>query len=392
LKSNAIGMSHEVCMRDTATEAAREATGLLIIEAATATHRHAALIRRPENAESAAQRIDWLSRLLDIYVDADQRLGDLPGEHPGMVEPDELARISALIGEFRQRAQEQLSDLLPGTGTSSPPPAAKPAVAGPSRLVAKVTKSRPRDPAPGKPSTAAESPLEEMLPVRPKPSPSMQLDDIDIIANALTQNEDVHGFIERTRRDALRPNRIPADMQDLFDHQARRLEQSAISVEQARARLLASGGTRLPVGDLSAELNSAAVRLRAQGVAVRASLLKQRQPRQAYVQWLLDNHQVRIVRNAQGRIKTQKRKDYFQEYQVLDITEQDQPLWVAHFHYDSPEAPPEQFTAAHLKIADAHLKSLNAERRQALTSLTPLDYVLRRIGDPSPFLQLEARP
>jgi hypothetical protein len=34
---------------------------------------------------------------------------------------------------------------------------------------------------------------------------------------------------------------------------------------------------------------------------------------------------------------------------------------------------------------------LTAERRQALTTLSPLDYVLRRIGDPSLFLKLETQ-
>ena len=392
LKSNAIGMSHELCMQETATEAAREATGWLIIEAATATHRHAALIRKPDNGDSTALRIDRLSRLIDVYVDADQRLGDLPGEYPGMVVAAELTRMRSLLGEFRQLAQEQLSELLPETGARSTPATPGPSVAGPSRPVGKVTKSRPRDPAPARPAAASESPLEEMLPVRPAASPTTQVGDIEFIADALNQNERVQAFIDRTRRDALRPNRIPADMQDLFDQQARRLEQIAVSVEQAQARIVAAGGTRLPVGNLSAELNSAAIRLRAQGIAVRASLLKDRQPRQAYLQWLLDNHQVRIVRNVQGRIKTKKRQDYFQEYQILDSTQHDQPLWLAHFHYDSPETAPEQFTAAHLKIADAHLKTLSAERRQALTNLTPIDYVLRRIGDPSLFLQLEAQP
>ncbi|MNR51381.1 hypothetical protein D3C85_1710490 [compost metagenome] len=77
---------------------------------------------------------------------------------------------------------------------------------------------------------------------------------------------------------------------------------------------------------------------------------------------------------------------------MLDTTNRDRPLWLAHFHYDSPEAPSEQFTAAHLKVADEYLKQLTAERRQALSSLTPLDYVLRRIGDPSLFLTLETQP
>lgn len=395
LKSNEIGMSHEVCMRGPAnadSAPARDAVGSLIIEAATATHRHTALTRMPDSDEAIALRIDNLSRLTDVYADVAQRFEDLPGEYPDLVEPTELKRLSNLIGEFRQLAQEQLSTLLPESGTIAAPVAPKPAVAGPSRPVGKVTKSRPRDPAPAKASTSAEAALSEVLPARSKPAPQPVLDDIDIIADALTLNEDVQGFIDRTRKDAYKPNRIPADMQDLFDHQARRLEQTAINVGQAQTRIRASGGSPLPVGNLSAELNSAAERLRAQGISIRASLLKDRQPRQAYVQWLLDNNQVRIVRNAQGRIKTKRRQDYFQEYQVLDTTNRDQPLWLAHFHYDSPEAPSEQFTAAHLKVADEYLKQLTAERRQALSSLTPLDYVLRRIGDPSLFLKLETQP
>lgn len=391
-KSNEIGLSHELCMREAATEPAREAVGLLIIDAATASHRHAALNRTPESSETTTWRIDRLSRLIDVYVDATQRLEELPGEYPDMVEATELTRVSNLIGEFRQLAQEQLSALLPEGAASVAPVEPKPAIAGPSRPVGKVTKSRPRDPVPAKASASTGAPLEEMLPSLPRPSPVAELDDIDIIADALNQNEEVQSFIDRTRRDAGRPNRIPADMQDLFDIQARRLEQIAINVDQALARMNATGGTRLPVGNLSSELRDAAVRLRAQGISTRASLLKDRQPRQAYLQWLLDNNQVRIIRNDQGRIKTKKRQDYFQEYQVLDTTNHNRTLWLAHFHYDSIESPTEQFTAAHLKIADEHLKSFTAERRQALTSLTPLDYVLRRIGDPSLFLILEPQP
>jgi hypothetical protein len=226
-----------------------------------------------------------------------------------------------------------------------------------------------------------------MRPVAPHTAPVRTLDDIDTIANALRLNEDVEGFITRTRKDAFKPNRIPADMQDLFDQQARRLEQVAISVDQVMAR----SGTQLPVATLSLELNEAANRLRAQGVTTRASLLKERQPRQAYLQWLLDNGQVRIDRNEQGRIRTKQRRDYFQEYRILDIGNKDQPLWLAHFHYDSLDAPPEQFTAAHLKIADNHLQTFTAERRQALTTLAPIDYVLRRISDSALFLNLEPK-
>ncbi|MFV0932646.1 hypothetical protein [Pseudomonas jessenii] len=52
----------------------------------------------------------------------------------------------------------------------------------------------------------------------------------------------------------------------------------------------------------------------------------------------------------------------------------------------------EQFTAAHLKIAEAHLQQFTTERRQVLTTLAPIDYVLRRISDPNLFLKLETQP
>lgn len=394
LKANEIGMSHEVCLRDGAShgdDLPRNAVGLLIIEAATATHKHAALIRKPPATQPDAEHIESLSRLIDVYADTTQRLADLPGEHPDKLQEPELQRVSALIGEFKQLAQEQLNRLLPTSGESTPPTMPLPAVAGPSRPVGKVSKTRPRDPAPGQTSTAAERSLEEVLPPRPKSTPLPDMDDTDIVDNALTLNEGVEAFIDRTRKDALRPNRIPADMQDLFDLQAQRLEQSANDVAKALERLRVSSGTRLPVGDLSGNLGSAALRLRAQGISVRANLLKNRQPRQAYLQWLLDNQQVRIVRNAQGRIRTQQRRDYFQEYRILDTTHNDQPLWVAHFHYDALETPADQFSAAHLKIAEPYLQQFTPEQRQALTTLAPIDYVLRRISNPSLFLTLEPK-
>lgn len=393
LKANEIGMSHEVCLRDGASEsndAARTEVGLVIIEAATATHKHAALIRKPPGTPPDAGRIDSLSRLIDVYADTTQRLADLPGEHPDKLQVAELQRLSALIGEFKHLAQEQLNTLLPTSGERTPP-APPPAVAGPSRPVGKVSKTRPRDPAPDKTSPVAEPSLEAVLPPRPKSTPLPDMDDTDIVDNALTLNEGVEAFIERTRKDALRPNRIPADMQDLFDLQAQRLEQSANDVAKALERLRVSSGTRLPVGDLSGNLGSAALRLRAQGISVRANLLKNRQPRQAYLQWLLDNQQVRIVRNAQGRIRTQQRRDYFQEYRILDTTHNDQLLWVAHFHYDALETPADQFSAAHLKIAEPYLQQFTPEQRQALTTLAPIDYVLRRISNPLLFLTLEPK-
>jgi len=392
LKSNEIGMSHELCMRNSASaEAApeRDVVGSLIIEAATATHQHALMLKTPDQTDSVPLRIERLSKLIDVYADTDQRLLDLPGEMPDKVEPTQLERVRGLINEFRQLAQDQLNALLPEKVVSAPPVTPRPAVAGPSRPAVKVTKSRPRDPQPTPAATTTEQPLQSVLPPRPRPNRQPPLADIQIIANSLLLVDEVQSFTQQTHKDAFRPNRIPADMQDLFDQRAALLERAALDVEQAFARIRATGGTIPPVSNLGVHLTSDAHRLRAEGVNLRASMLKERQPRQAYLQWMLDHHQVKIERNDQGRIRTKKRRDYFQEYRILDLTNKNQPLWLAHFHYESLEAPLESFTAAHLKIADAHLQQFPAEQRKALGTLAPIDYVLRRISDPALFFKLE---
>ena len=225
------------------------------------------------------------------------------------------------------------------------------------------------------------------MPLKARPTALSERDDRDIVSEALGLDADAGDFIKKTHKDAQKPHRIPADMQDLFDIQAKRMEQMAREVEQ----ILAKPSNKLGVATLPAMLRGNANRLRKEGIKTRAMMLKARKPRQAYLQWMLSNEQVRIVKNEQGRIRTKQRKDYFQEYRILDLTNKDQPLWLAHFHYDTLEAGQERYTAAHLKIADQHLATLSAERQKELSDLAPIDYVLRAISDPAMFFNLEPK-
>jgi hypothetical protein len=119
------------------------------------------------------------------------------------------------------------------------------------------------------------------------------------------------------------------------------------------------------------------------------SLLKERPPRQAYVQWLLDNKRVRIDQERYSRVGSGPNsvRDYFQEYRILDsekprsaalaralstTTRLDAPLGAVH------RRPPEDCRS---RIC----RQFTAERRQALTTLAPVDYVLRRVSDPAMF-------
>jgi hypothetical protein len=397
-KANEIGMAYELCIQETPDEAmpqARAATASIVVDAADASHEVAEMMKQPSASKPSEEYINKLSRLADIYADIHQRIQDLPTLYPGMVRQTPLDHLQALITEFQALTLTQLDDPLPEAEESFLPKPSQPAVAGPSRPKVKVTKTRPRDVE----NEAAQTPeqvkeeetLQKLVPKSAQPA-RPALTDIDTISAALNLNLDVHDFIKRTNRDAERANRIPADVQDLFDQQALKLEASATNVDKAMSNIRSSGGQPPPISGESLGMRGNADRLRKEGIKTRTKMLKKRKPRQEYFQWLHENRQIKIVRNGQGRIKTKERKDYFQEYKILDTTDKDQELWVAHFHYETLGSDATQPTAAHLKVSEKYLATLNTELREQLATLQPIDYVLRRITSASTqslFLKLE---
>lgn len=137
--------------------------------------------------------------------------------------------------------------------------------------------------------------------------PVAALGDEPLVDNAMSMIAGLEAFIKRLRIDAQRPSRIPADMKDLFDQQATRLDQAALSVDEIFARRRAD----FPIATLSAELRTAATRLRREGISVYGSMLTGRRPRESYLQWLHEHNLVQIVRDERGRIRTKQRKDFF---------------------------------------------------------------------------------
>jgi hypothetical protein len=345
------------------------------------------------STEAGALNVDQLTTLVDHLADAERRLQELSVTWPDHLEPVRFKRIQTLVAQLHKLARDRLLESLPES--EEVPIAAMSRlepVPSTSRAIGKANKSRPRGsetqktPSTEKPESVEEVPIIKAATRRPV-QPAVQ-DDEDIIANAIAQSVELDGFIKRLRTDAQRPSRIPADMQDLFDQQAARLDRAANDVDAVLARRRAD----FPVGRLSTELRTGAARLRREGIQVYSAILMGRKPRETYLEWMNEHGQVAIVKDERGRIKTRQRKDYFQEYRILDKTHQNKALWVAHFHYDNLTDPDDQFTAAHLKFAEGYLQELPAKTRQELNTFDALDNALRRIGKPQVldlFLKLE---
>lgn len=393
-KTNEMSTMLELCVREQAAanmEQARAAVGFVVERAAQVSKEMALMVRETDVQTAPEDRGERLLNILDEYVSVSQRIDELPVDFPELVEPVQLLRLKALVGEFQALTQTRLTELLAQTGkeTSSPE---KLAVAGPSRFRPKVSvsKTRPRD----LPAKASDAPKQEPLgTLQPRIArPAIPSNDYSgAVRAALDLSLDIHGFIQRTQQDALRPKRVPVDMQDILEQQATRLEQAADIIDRLDADAQRKSKL-LPITLLPTELREGAARMRREGIALRAKMLKARKPRQADFHWLLEHGQVRLVRNDAGRIKTRQYQDYFQEYQILDTANRDQPLWLAHFHYPALTTPASRFSAAHLKIAEPHLQQFSDETRQALSTRTPWDNQLRKLTDPllqAEFLKLE---
>lgn len=382
-KANEIGLSHVPAMQMTASplmDEARDAVGEIIIKASRSAMEVARLMKKTTAHSDPKAALEELSTLDDSFSDAEQRIEELPERYPDLVNPARLSRLRALIGEFRQIVQNELDSVLlnhPHLTTPQAPPERP----GPSRPALKVSKSRPRiqtDSDSGESEPEPEQ-VDTVIPKSRQP-PKPTLDDMGIIEEGLDQTLEMSRFIEHTIKDASRPHRIPADMQEIFEQYALKLQDSAMNVDQAMARLRANGKNP-PVATLSQELREASARVRKQGIETRANMYKLRKPTQGSFRWMHNNAQLKFTRNPLGRIQTKKRGDYFQEYSILDRTNKDQPLWVAHFHYKTAHSSAAQPETAHLKIADSYLETLTSEQQLALNTVQPVDGVLRRLTD-----------
>lgn len=377
VRANEIGISQELCLEDLASATmtqARDDVGDLIVRGAKAAHRIAKLLKKLPDDISTQKQIEELSQLIDTFADVDQRFRELPETYPDHFKQARIDHLLALIDSFKKNAEQLRASLLAEVQPSKAKQSAGRSKQSAPRPKPKVKKTRPRQ------QTSAQ-----ITPTEDAPIGSITLDaralqttvqsDSDIISESLKLSYDASSFIKRMTKDASRPKRIPADMQDIFDQQASKLEKSANRVDQVWART-----KDFPVASLAPELRAAAVNMRKSGISVRANLCKLRKPTQSSFRWMHENAQIKLQRDK-GRMQTKQLGDYFQEYRIIDSEHNDRELWLAHFHYQTLKSPVDAPTAAHLKISETYLKTLTEEQRNALLTVEPIDGVFRKIDD-----------
>lgn len=161
--------------------------------------------------------------------------------------------------------------------------------------------------------------------------------------------------------DATRQSQVPGtlavEVEEGLERNARHFDDAAQAIQRATS-----------TAPLIAELRGEAGQLRAHGRYLRIEMARHTlTPTLGDVQFLLEQKVIRIQRLA-GRVPEtiDGVVDYLQEYEVLDLSEGERPLWYAHFHYPSVEAAGDQPKAAHLKTAAQRRLGREYERETGL--------------------------
>ncbi|MNJ25788.1 hypothetical protein D3C77_202440 [compost metagenome] len=195
---------------------------------------------------------------------------------------------------------------------------------------------------------------------RPQPlatqSRPHELRDLRQTAAQLIQELD---SFRRRVRGYIRPDTLPADLEDM-------MITKAVELESCATRIEAIGGNAADTTGLRTQ----AARLRQDGIQLRIEQIKvSPRPNEGHLAYLDDQQQISIRRLGERQML--KARDYLLEYEIRDLQSAGEPvLWYAHFHYRGLDTPFENFSAAHLKRAVDRKKGPEWQQSQASAGST----------------------
>ncbi|MCF5093762.1 hypothetical protein GIW56_10685 [Pseudomonas gessardii] len=316
------------------------------------------------------ERIEVLNSLVEQFALVDQRLLDLHAEHPEYVLREPLETLRQQVEQFNQPAVRELALLLRERKAQVPKPGTSRTPQTPRR---KVIKTRFNGVMVGEPRAAQSDLVDIKAPVtgkviatfhekspgvwveRQSPSSSRREPQTRDLATSMEAgqtllNEEPTSTL-RTLEHAKKAGRIPVEIEEMLHQYAARLEHAASAIEEALTRLNLTDSDNPSAATLNRKLNDTAQRLYEQGTTTRIRMTKQQPPTAARVEWLHAKGLVKIAKVVTRRRLKGPGKNYLDEYEVRDH-QTHAVLWYAHFHYESPTAAPEHFSAGHLKTRD----------------------------------------
>ena len=379
-----ISITQELCLNEsglTDMASARQAMERVVEDAGLTIQSSLDLADAGETL-ALPERVDVLSDLVEQFANLDQRLADLPEEFSEQLLGPPLELMRERIKAFNEPTVKQLATLLHERRMFEP----RPGPSRPASIPKRVIKTRFKGTVVGSPRQRVAgdggelvdvtSPLtgkviatfHEKTPgnwlehVSQQTSPPISVrPKLDVcVQQGRSLIDQLQPFTRRTETHANQVGRIPAEIEEMFNQQARRMTDAADAIDNALIDLNATDSGQGSAVGLAKQLNDEASILYDKGRLTRISMIKRQPPTAARVEWLHAEGLVNIVKNpGRTRLKGSK-KDFLEEY---EIRERGNPkdtaagegngavLWYAHFHYPKLDTPSEGYTAAHLKTA-----------------------------------------
>jgi hypothetical protein len=154
--------------------------------------------------------------------------------------------------------------------------------------------------------------------------------------------------------------RHPQEIEEIMANEASRYRTLSGELDRAYA---ASQTSRTAADQaLGKQLSDAISELTAKGSALRTELSLQLPPTDGNLRYLFEKNLIQVARLEERKALKGTRKDFLQEYAIND--REGFPLWYAHFHYETAEAPKADYSVAHLKSKEQrreHYHSLLAK-------------------------------
>lgn len=344
-----------------------------------------------ERSESRLdERIETLSSLVEQFQFIDERLQDFPQDHTEHSLTPPIERLRALLREFADRASAELAPLHNEQERRrirpTPPPS-------PPRPVKKFIHTRFNGVLIGEPRLTPvgletefvdiKSPLthkviatfhrkssgvwaEHIKPASRPPSPVVPTVASSML-NGQTLLDQLPAFQTRADEQINKASRTPIGIEYMLHQHAQLLEQANKDIEEALTQDNATESRQPSAVALGKQLNDAAQALYLQSNQQVQKIIKQQPPIISGVEWLKNHKLITFKKTVKRRRLKSEIKDYLDEYTLTDVATQT-PLWYAHFHYSTADAPADRFLSARLKTPQEHARGKAADSVRGLTA------------------------
>ena len=342
------------------------------------------------------ERIETLSSLVEQFQFINERLLDFPADYPEQSVTPPVEVLRQLLGKFSERAAAALEPLHIEQEHSrirpTPPPT-------PPRPKKKFINTRFNGVLIGEPrldDAGLETDLVDIKsPVthnviatfhqrtpgvwveRPRTkTPKPPAGPVNVAASMVNGQlllDELSEFRIRASQQIEKPSRTPLGIEHMFHQHAQMLEQASLAIEQALTDTNATESQQPSAAALSKQLNDAAQALYQRATREVQHMIKQRPPTLSGVQWLNEHNLISIKKTVTRRRLKSATKDYLDEYTIIDDAE-DGPLWYAHFHYSTADAPVDRFLSARLKTPQEQARGQAADKLRDLNTQQRVDY------------------